>query len=349
MLPADALYAHLTAAALHGLWLPAALPPAWSSAVHATWSSTAPATLIASTPTTQPRSAAHRNRRGVYVRRRTIPTQHHWQHAGVRLTSPAWTIAELAHDFALVDLVVALDSALHARLCSAAELASVTVTGQRGVRTLRRAVDLADGRSESAWETVLRLVHVLGGITDIEPQRELRTPDGELLARGDLWLRGTRRFAEYDGGVHREAAVHRRDLQRDRLLARLSWERYGYTAVEIHREPQQILADAEAALGLSHDPRRVEGWLAEYRLSSLSNPGAARLARRLVRSSDRIRRDAADPESAPAQASGALRAPSGAHPGSNHRRRPANAPQGERSRQAGRLSGRSAASRSGTW
>jgi len=199
------------------------------------------------------------------------------------MASPPWTLVELAEDLALIDLVVAMDSALQLGLSSRRALESAVVRGRRGARTYRRALTLADGRSESAWETILRLLHVLGGIVDVEPQHQIRTEDGEPCARGDLWLRGTRRWAEYDGGVHRDAAVHRRDLRRDKLLARIGWERYGYTAAEIHREPRQILADAAAALGLSHRPERVEGWLVEYQRSSLSRPGAARLARRLAR------------------------------------------------------------------
>jgi hypothetical protein len=269
------VFTHLTAAALHGLWLPSSLPAAWSPS--------APASLIASVPTSPTQPVTHQDRRGVYVRRCAVPGEHRRSLSDVRVASPVWTLVELSEDLALVDLVTAMDSALHRGLCTVTGLASAAVAGRRGVRTYRRAVALADGRSESPWETVLRLVHVLGGITEIEPQHELRAEDGELLARGDLWLRGTRRWAEYDGGVHRDAAAHGRDLRRDKWLARERWERFGYIAAEIHHEPQMILRDAETALGLAHDPRRVDGWLAEYRRCSLSWRGAVTLARRLSR------------------------------------------------------------------
>ena len=275
ILPGSSVFTHLTAAALHRLWLPSALPAAWKP--------DAPSTLIATVPTSPLVSAVHQDRRGVYVRRRAVPTEDRWATAGVRVASPVWTLVELSEDLALVDLVIAMDSALHRGLCTAKELEAADVAGRRGVRTFRRAVALTDMRSESAWETVLRLVHVLGGITDVVPQHELRADDGELIARGDLWLRGTRRWVEYDGGVHRDAATHGRDLRRDKSLARLRWERYGYIAAEIHREPHMILHDAESALGLSHDPQRVTGWLEEYRKSALSTPGARQLSRRLAR------------------------------------------------------------------
>jgi hypothetical protein len=272
-LPETAVFTHLTAAALHRLWLPQ-LSDAWSPAT---------ASLIASVPTSPLRPVTHQERRGVYVRRCAVAHRHRQSVSGVRVASAAWTLVELAEDLALVDLVAAMDSALNRKLCTLTELESAAVAGRRGVRTFRRAVSLADGRSESAWESVLRLLHVLCGITDVEPQHESRTAEGELLARGDLWLRGSRRWVEYDGGAHRDASTHAKDLRRDKWLARMGWERYGYIAAEIHNEPQTIVRDAESALGMPHDPSRLDGWLAEYRLCSLSSPGASALGRRLAR------------------------------------------------------------------
>jgi len=274
VLPTTSVFTHLTAGHLHGLWLPSG-PPGW--AVHPQ------VNLIAAVPTDKARFATHQDRRGVYIRRCAIPPEHRRSLAGVRVASPVWTLVDLAEDLALIDLVTAMDSALRLGLCDSVELTAAAVAGRRGVRTYRRAVALADGRSESPWETVLRLLHVLAGITEVEPQHEMRAEDGELLGRGDLWLRGTRRWVEYDGAVHRDAAVHQRDVRRDKWLARIRWERYGYVAKEIHVQPGMILDDAEAALGLHHDPRRLEAWLREYRLCSLSPPGARRLSRRLTR------------------------------------------------------------------
>jgi hypothetical protein len=83
--------------------------------------------------------------------------------------------------------------------------------------------------------------------------------------------------------VHREGGQHGDDLGRDKVLARIQWERYGYTANEIRVAPGRILRDAEEALDLPHDPRRVTAWLAEYERSSLSPAGWRALAHRLRR------------------------------------------------------------------
>lgn len=202
---------------------------------------------------------------------------------GTAIASSEWTILELAEDLALVDLVVAIDSALHVKDCTKASMAEAIVPGWRGTKRLRRAPALADGRSESPWETILRLVPVLSGITDVEPQSYLRDESGRIVARGDLRLGHTRQIPEYDGGVHRPKEQHRKDLRRDKLLARLGFERYGYTATEIHYSVRHIIDDAEDALGLGHDSSRVDGWLEEYRRSSLSRAGRMALANRMAR------------------------------------------------------------------
>jgi hypothetical protein len=80
-----------------------------------------------------------------------------------------------------------------------------------------------------------------------------------------------------------EGGQHGADLGRDKALARIEWERYGYTAKEIRVNAGQILRDAEDALGLPHDPGRVGAWLAEYERSSLAPVGWHTLARRLRR------------------------------------------------------------------
>jgi hypothetical protein len=260
-LPDDAVFSHLTAAALRGWWLPSIRIP-----------------LIAVSNAAAP----HLNRRGVYIRRCDVPASQRLRRDGLRVASAERTLVELAEDLSLLDLVVAVDAALHLEDITEASLLRALVPGRRGVCTLRQALALADNRSESPWETVLRLVHVLGGI-DVTPQYVVTDSHGEPVARGDLRVGNSRRLHEYDGAVHREGGQHGADLGRDKALARVQWERYGYTAKEIRVAPGQILRDAEDVLGLQHDPGRVAAWLAEFRRCSLAPAGWHALVRRLRR------------------------------------------------------------------
>ena len=115
------------------------------------------------------------------------------------------------------------------------------------------------------------------------PQYEVRDTSGRVVARADLRIDGTSRLPEYDGGVHRELRQHHSDLRRDKTLARLNLERYGYTLAEIVNGPGQLLRDAEEACGLEHDPRRMRRWLAEARRSTLLPQGRRRFEQRLRR------------------------------------------------------------------
>lgn len=263
-LASNAVFTHVTSAALRGWWLPSGMRD-WP--------------IVACTDGNAP----HHDRRGVYIRRCAIPPDHRHVVAGLPIASAEWTILELAEDLSLIDLIVVVDSALHFEDCTLESLRRAIVPGRRGVKRLRRALALADGRSESAWETILRLVHVLSGISEIEPQVKLRDQTGAIVARADLRLGATRRLPEYDGADHRDGSQHRRDLRREKVLLRLGFERYGYTALEIHQEAHRIVLDAEEALGLAHEPTRLHGWLAEYRLSTLSAQGRRRLGQRMQR------------------------------------------------------------------
>lgn len=282
VLPAGAVFTHVTSAELRGWWLPPldGLP------------------LVACTDGEAP----HHDRRGVYVRRCAIPTCHRTSIRGIPVASAAWTIVELAEHLALVDLVATIDCALHLEHTDEEEIRSTMRPGRRGVRVLRRALDLCDARSESRWETVLRLLHVLSGI-EVEPQRVIRNQFDGIVARADLWIVGTRRFPEYDGADHRDRRQHQSDLKREKAISRLGLERYGYTAAEILRDPMRIVADAEDARGLAHVPSRIGTWQREAAASSLTDRGLASLRRRLRRF---VR------ETTPRPSSGAKQLPSGA-------------------------------------
>lgn len=262
VLPPDAVFTHLTAARLRGWWLPRIDDEP----------------LIACTDGEAP----HHDRRGVYVRRCDLPAAHRHHLRGLRLASPEWTIVELAEHLRLVDLVVAIDCALQHGHTTIPAIRDTMRAGRRGVRVLRRALLLADGRSQSPWETVLRLLHVFAGFS-VEPQHELRSDRGEVIWSLDLLISGTRRAAEFDGGVHRTAEVHLRDMRRDRLLAQHGIERFAYGANDIRDTPEQIIRDAEDALGLVRDARRLGRWQAEWRLSTYSPTGYGGLLRRIDR------------------------------------------------------------------
>ncbi len=264
-LPRGSGFGHLTSAALRGWWLPNRLDDR--------------RVLFASTT-----SRVHVQRQGLYVRRSAyaqIEDVH-----GLPVVSVPETMLELAQDLSLIDLVPLVDCALAAG-CPAAEVLAAARPRSRGARVLRRAVTLADPRSESWWESVLRLLHVVTGLGPIECQVDVRDEAG-FVGRADLHLVGTSRYPECDGGEHRDVGRHRRDLRRDKALLRLGAERFGYTPAEIAHQPWMIIRDAEDARGWTPDPSRPARWWRLARVSTLTGHGRARLHARL----DRYRRAA---------------------------------------------------------
>ncbi|MCL8253234.1 hypothetical protein AERO_17750 [Aeromicrobium fastidiosum] len=259
VLPDDAVFTHVTAAVLRGWWMPMA--------------DTFPLVACTDGETT------HHDRRGVFVRRCDIPPGHRQRLGDVAVASPEWTIVELSEHLALLDLVAVIDGALHLGHTTVADIRATMRRGRRGVRVLRRALDLADGRSESWWETMLRLLHVLSGFA-VDPQERVLIRAGVEVARVDLRIRGTRRVVEYDGSGHRDREQHQDDLRREKALQREGLERYGYIATEIVGGARQIVRDAEDAAGRAHVGSRADLWLAEARLATISLTGRAALARR---------------------------------------------------------------------
>ncbi|MCW2770713.1 MAG: hypothetical protein JWR27_2146 [Aeromicrobium sp.] len=263
VLPDDVVFTHLSSARLRGWWLPMTsydLP------------------LIACSDSDAP----HHDRRGVYVRRCGIPPDHRRCLGDVAVASAEWTLVELAEHLALLDLVAVIDSALHLEHTTVDRIRGAMRPGRRGVRVLRRALDLADGRSESWWETMLRLLHELSGVP-VDPQQVITNAAGVEVARVDLRIRGTNRVPEYDGSEHRARERHEKDLRRDKMLARQGLERFGYIATEIIHDPELIVRDAEDALELPHVLGRTGLWRSEARLATISATGQAALERRLQR------------------------------------------------------------------
>lgn len=262
VLPDGAVFTHLTAARLRGWWLPRIDP----------------FPVIACTDGAAP----HHDRRGVYVRRCEIPPHHRTEVQGIPTASPEWTVVEAAEHLRLLDLVVLIDGALQQGATTLERLREAMVPGRRGVRVLRQALGLVDPRSESPWETVLRLVHVLSNIP-VTSQVPVRDDHGELLARMDLQVIGTSRFPEYDGLHHSTPREFQRALQRERNLKRFGVDRAGYSNVDILGGLDQIVADAVEALGRPPGSHPTSVIRDELRRSSFTPQGYADLLRRLAR------------------------------------------------------------------
>jgi len=259
LLPDDGVFTGVTAAELLGWWMP-------------------------ELPTGYPVFAAVRDG-SVRVRRAGIQVSRHPVAlpgrlvAGLPVAEPPEVLLACARHLAVLDLVVLVDAALHLKSCTRADIEAVLSQGRRGSPRLRRALRLADHRSESAWESLLRVLHVACDVP-VVPQFVVTNRYGDFVARADLRVGETRTLHEYDGGEHRKVERHRRDLRRERALGAQGWTRRGYSAPEVRSQGMVILREADQALGRAHDPRRLRRWSTLLGDSTFSPRGRAELAQR---------------------------------------------------------------------
>jgi very-short-patch-repair endonuclease len=238
ILSPSAAFTSLTAAALRGWW--------------------EPATIAHPVFVAQPKRVPRPRRAGLLVCRHPQPFSA-VEVAGLRVTSAEETLLAAARDLGLLDLVILGDSALRLGHCTVAGLEAAAAQRRRGAPLLRTVIPLLDPRSESAWESVMRVLHRAAGI-EVEPQHKVFDDHGRFVARGDLSVVGTKRLHEYDGDGHRDPATHADDLGRERKLLRCGWQRVGFTARHLLREAGQILAETDAVLQRSWDPARLRAW-----------------------------------------------------------------------------------------
>lgn len=197
-------------------------------------------------------------RSAVHTSRHIRPVEHVVVR-GLRVATLPEALTAAARWVGLVDLVALIDAAIFLELVSVQELQAVATTRRPGASRLRAALCLVDGRAESLWESLLRLLHVVCDI-EVEPQWQLADADGVVVAQADLWVVGTTALHEYDGDEHEKAARRVRDRRRDRRVDRQNFVRRGYTSGDVIHRAVTILEDADRSLGRLHDPTRIREW-----------------------------------------------------------------------------------------
>ena len=158
------------------------------------------------------------------------------------------TVADLGRRLPLVEAVVVLDMALQGHLVVAEELckwASMHL-GYRGVRRLRRAIELAEPAVESPMESRLRVLLVLAGLPRPQVQVPLRDQSGLFVGRPDLYYPCQRLAIEYDGATHRESLAA--DNRRQNRLVNAGYRLLRFTAADVLSAPHAIVSLVRQAL-----------------------------------------------------------------------------------------------------
>lgn len=266
VLPADAAFTHVTGARLLG-WDVPALPeqvPHFAAV----------------------RSANRPRRPGLICSRLTHESKVRLVH-GLPIDAPAEILLRAARDLGDLDLAIMVDSAARRGDVSAAEIAEVLASKRPGTRRLRDVWNSRDARSESAGETLLRWFHRVMGVPT-RSQVEIHDAQGRFVCRADLLVVGTTSVHEYDGAVHRDKKVHRRDLRRERALAATSYVRRGFTLDDLLNHAAVLMHELDRLLDRPHQARRLRAWRALIDDSLYSETGRDRVMNRWYRSTDPV-------------------------------------------------------------
>jgi len=187
-----------------------------------------------------------RARAGIRVRRAALPDSDVVMCRGFRITSPLRTACDLGSRRDLVECVVALDAILHARVVDMKDLQAYVDThaGAKGVRKLRRALALAEPKTESPMETRLRMQLVKARLPRPLVQVDLHDASGNFLGRADLYYPERRLVIEYDGENHKDRLVP--DLRRQNALINAGYCVLRFTAADL-KVPGSVAAQVRRA------------------------------------------------------------------------------------------------------
>lgn len=188
-----------------------------------------------------------------------LPEAHVTTGFGVRITTAARTVVDVARTVTFMAGVVTADSALHQRWTSKTELRRVLASCDRwpGIGNARTVVGFASPSAESVLESCARVVFHEEGLPPPEPQVTILGQDGSKIARVDFFWRDYGVAAEADGLLkYQTGADAIAELKRDRLLREEGLEVVHFTWAELFKERGRVVRRVLAAFERSRHPRR---------------------------------------------------------------------------------------------
>jgi very-short-patch-repair endonuclease len=208
-----------------------------------------------------PAGSGMRSRTGLCVRHCDISTREIVSVRGLRATSVHRTLSDLCLRGPAVEALVAIDMAVASRLTDPAALRrhAEATKGRAGSRGLKSLASLA-APAESPMETRLRWLLIQARLPHPEVQTDLCDSSKQFVGRADLYYPAARLVLEYDGGNHRDRLVEDRRqnlLIQCRLSPNAGFRLLRFTAADIYRQPDVVVAQVRAALTPASDNARL--------------------------------------------------------------------------------------------
>lgn len=172
-------------------------------------------------------------------------------------TTAARTAYDLGRRDPADEAIIRIDALLNATRCPVSDVLAISRRhpGARGVRGLRKVLDLVDGGAESPQETRVRLLLIRNGLPRPVTQIPIRNADGRVVRRIDMGWPEYCVGVEYDGEHHwTDPEAHAEDITRLEFLAARGWIIVRVSARHLRYGPDDIAQRAENAL-------RQRGWV----------------------------------------------------------------------------------------
>lgn len=203
-----------------------------------------------------PPQLVNRRRQGIQVHPSSLGTDDAVQREGIWCTPPARTACDVVRLTRPIDGLATLDAALRSGSCTREDLlaAAVTQAGLREVVRLRGLIPVADRRAESPMESRMRWRFIDAGLP--VPALQVRLAGSKRVHFLDIGWEEHCVGAEFDG---LEAHMSREQLDADRdrhnWVTEHKWTLFHFTAVDVYRRWQPMVATTARALGVPV-PRR---------------------------------------------------------------------------------------------
>jgi very-short-patch-repair endonuclease len=174
---------------------------------------------------------------------------------GLRVTTPARTVVDLASVVSRRVLERALDDLLRRRLVSLEsvvdEMGAIGTKGRKGMRTLRNVLRTRFGQggpSHSEMEKRLFRILVAGGLPAPRKQHQVRR-NGRLFAQFDCAYPSLMIAIEADSyRWHGTQTDWDRDRERDRILKLMGWWILRFSWQEVYFHPDYVVAEVRRAV-----------------------------------------------------------------------------------------------------
>lgn len=198
---------------------------------------------------TVPPGSRVRNRRDRRVHRGELGPEDVVRRWSLPVTNPERTWRDLAGVLSPAALLAVTDQLIDV-WCSTADLErrlSACPSG-RGAARARAALAIADPRSESPMESVLRWLLHDARLPPPVLQHAVRNQAGRFLGRADLAWPDRAVLVEFDGNVHRERDVFVNDLRRQNELVAAGWTVLRFSSADVLGHPEKVVAAVRRAL-----------------------------------------------------------------------------------------------------